>query len=180
MERIEMLIKDVGVHQFGVVSPEDAVFSIEVRKMCEANRCNLYGKSWSCPPAVGTFEECEARLKAFRHMLVFSAKYDLEDSFDFEGMENGMKEFKSVARRVEDAVRGKIGEYLMLANEGCGYCESCTYPDAPCRFPDRAHGSIEAYGIFVNELAKSAGINYINGQNTVTYFGALLYNGDMI
>jgi hypothetical protein len=40
--------------------------------------------------------------------------------------------------------------------------------------------SLEAYGINVSELAKSAGMKYINGQDTVTYFGAVLFsvNGD--
>ena len=176
MENLEAILKDAGVYEFGIVRPEDAVFSQEVRKMCEANRCNGYDKSWVCPPGIGDLCECEARLKAFDRMLVFSAKYDLEDSFDFEGMESGMKHFKTIARRVRESLAEIVGEHLMLSNEGCGICESCTYPDAPCRFPDLAHGSIEAYGIFVNQLAKSAGINYINGQNTVTYFGALLYN----
>ena len=31
------------------------------------------------------------------------------------------------------------------------------------------------YGINVSELAASSGMKYINGQNTVTYFGALLF-----
>ena len=64
----------------------------------------------------------------------------------------------------------------MLSNEGCDLCDKCTYPDAPCRFPNRAHGSLEGYGIFVSEIAKIAGINYINGANTVTYFGAVICN----
>jgi hypothetical protein len=38
--------------------------------------------------------------------------------------------------------------------------------------------SLEAYGINVSELAKAAGMNYINGQNTVTYFGAVLFSLD--
>ena len=176
MEGLDAALKGAGVYEYGIVRPEDAPFSIEVHKMCEANRCGQYGKTWVCPPGIGTLAECEARLKAFERMIVFSVKYDLEDSFDFEGMEAGMKDFKEVSRRVDGAVGAIVGMHLTLSNEGCGLCASCTYPDAPCRFPERSHGSIEAYGIFVNQLAKTAGINYINGQNTVTYFGALLFN----
>jgi hypothetical protein len=36
--------------------------------------------------------------------------------------------------------------------------------------------SLEAYGIFVAKLAEKAGMKYINGVNTVTYFGAVLFN----
>lgn len=176
MQTLEKALKDAGVFQFGIVSPQDAPFSQEVHNMCASNRCQMYGKSWACPPAVGNIDECAARLKAYTHMLVFSAKYDLEDSFDYEGMQAGGADFKAVARRVEAVIKEYHNPYLMLSNEGCGLCDSCTYPDAPCRYPGRAHGSIEAYGIFVGELAKKAGINYINGQNTVTYFGAALYN----
>jgi hypothetical protein len=38
------------------------------------------------------------------------------------------------------------------------------------------HHSIEGYGILVSELAKKAGVNYNNGENTITYFGSLLFN----
>jgi hypothetical protein len=35
--------------------------------------------------------------------------------------------------------------------------------------------SLEAYCINVSALASSADMKYINGQNTVTYFGAVLF-----
>jgi len=44
--------------------------------------------------------------------------------------------------------------------------------------PDRAMPSLEAYGINVSLLAKTSGMKYINGANTVTYFGAVLFNAD--
>ena len=36
--------------------------------------------------------------------------------------------------------------------------------------------SLATYGINVSKLAKAAGMKYINGQNTVTYFGAALFD----
>ena len=113
-------------------------------------------------------------------MLVFSGKFDLESSLDFAGMVSAMKGFKKIAGRLDDEVRPALDDYLILSNEGCGTCEKCTYPDNPCRFPDRVHGSIEGYGIFVNKLAERAGMRYNNGANTITYFGALLYNDTCI
>ena len=35
--------------------------------------------------------------------------------------------------------------------------------------------SLEAYGVNVSELASASGMKYINGQNTVTYFGAVFF-----
>jgi hypothetical protein len=45
----------------------------------------------------------------------------------------------------------------------------------PCRFPEKAISSVEACGIDVMSLSKSAGVRYNNGKNTVTYIGAVLY-----
>ena len=33
----------------------------EVRQMCAADKCHAYNRSWSCPPACGTLEECEEK-----------------------------------------------------------------------------------------------------------------------
>jgi predicted metal-binding protein len=164
-----------GVFEHGLIDPKEVEFTEEVRKYCEDNTCRQYGKTWACPPAVGTVDECRVRAQKYEHMLVFSGKYDLVDSFDWDGMMAGMQDFKRIAHNVEAEIRGDLGDYFMLSNEGCGTCEECTYPDAPCRFPDRVHGSIEGYGIYVTKLAKQVGIHYNNGPNTMTYFGAVLY-----
>ncbi|MDR0362197.1 MAG: DUF2284 domain-containing protein [Planctomycetota bacterium] len=174
---LQPALDSLGVHQHGIVRVEDIVFSEEVRKMCEANTCRKYGVTWACPPAVGTVDECKSRCFRLKNMLVFSGKYDLEDSYDFEAMMEGLASFKAMALRLEEALSPHIGAHFLLANEGCTNCEQCTYPDNPCRFPDKSPGSLEGYGIFVNELAASAGMNYINGANTVTYFGGLLFDG---
>lgn len=112
----------------------------------------------------------------FDAMLVFTGKFTLESSFDFKGMMRSMADFKQIARDVESAVAPYLKDYLVLSNEGCGTCKSCTYPHAPCRSPKKLYHSIEGYGILVSELAKKAGISYNNGQGSVTYFGALLFN----
>ena len=148
----------------------------DVRDMCAVNTCRQYGKTWACPPAIGTVEECRARVQQYEKMLVFSVKCDLEDSFDYEGMVEGGKRFKRICRAIHKAVSQELDDYLLLSNEGCDQCRECTYPGAPCRFPELTHGALEGYGILVSELAGQAGIRYINGANTVTYFGGLAYH----
>ncbi len=61
-----------------------------------------------------------------------------------------------------------------LGCEGCNLCPICTYPDAPCRHPDRAIPSVEACGIHVVEFSRNIGLKYNNGPNTVTYFCIVL------
>jgi predicted metal-binding protein len=175
LEEFKELTARAGLTDCGIVDARSVGFSQEVRKMCEQNTCRMYGKTWACPPAVGTVGECRDRCLRFRRLLVFSGRYPLEDSFDYEGMMAAMADFKVKARALEAWVKPRLSSYLMLANEGCGICGSCTYPGAPCRFPDRMHGSIEAYGIFVSEVAAAAGVEYNNGPDTVTYFGGIFF-----
>ena len=87
-------------------------------------------------------------------------------------MGRGHREFKELCDRLGESLERP---FLLLSNEGCIRCKSCTYPDAPCRFPDKLYPSLEGYGILVTELAKKAGLNYNGGANTVSYFGMLCF-----
>lgn len=108
-------------------------------------------------------------------MLLFTGRFEIEDSFDFEGMIDRMFQFKKMVEQLDQTLKNSLDSYQLLANEGCGRCDGCTWPDAPCRFPDRLYHSIEGYGFQISQLAKQAKIRYNNGQNTITYFGALLF-----
>lgn len=174
-EWLNETIAGIGFHEFGNIDIGALQYDPFVRKICEENGCRCYNTTWACPPATGTLEECRLRCEQFDHMLLLSGKFEIEDSFDFEGMVAGMQQFKLLTDRLEEAVSGRLRAYQILSNEGCGRCKTCTWPDAPCRFPDKLHHSLEGYGFRVNELAVQAGMKYNNGPNTITYFGALLY-----
>ena len=65
-----------------------------------------------------------------------------------------------------------------LLPEEAAFCPRCAKRDElPCRHPDEALSSLETYGVAVSQLAELAGMKYINGVNTVTYFGACFFNG---
>ena len=165
----------LGIHQYAFLKTTDLVFSQGVRSLCEMNSCGQYGKTWACPPGTGTLEECQARVMAFENLFVFTTLHPLEDSYDFEGMMEGKKRHSDLCPAIADLFRQHGKTLLILSAEGCCRCETCTYPDAPCRHPDTLYPSIESYCVEVNRLAKTAGINYINGANTVTYFGCIIY-----
>ncbi len=172
---IQKIILECGFHEAGVIPVDKLTFHEEVREMCKGNQCGCYGTTWACPPATGSLEECRNRVMQYDFMHLFSKAYTLEDFLDVEGMQEGMKEFKKAARILDQKLRGNLERMQILSNESCDRCRVCTYPDEACRFPDDLHHSIEGYGFYVNELAKLAGINYMNGPDTVTYFGAVLY-----
>lgn len=164
-----------GITETGMIETEDLRFYPEIRRICEDNTCRGYGKTWACPPAVGTLEACREKILRFDRMLLFSQKFQLEDSFDFEGMQAGMVQFKQTVDRLADCVKPIVENSLILSNEGCNRCKACTYPDTPCRFPEKLYPSIEGFGFIVSELAGQAGIKYNNGPNTVTFFGAVVF-----
>ncbi len=43
------------------------------------------------------------------------------------------------------------------------------------RYQNRAMSSLEAYSVNVSELAAQCNMRYINGTNTVTYFGSAMF-----
>lgn len=165
----------LGIHQYAFLTTDKISFSPDVRKLCEVNACGLYGKTWACPPGVGPLEECISRIRKYENIFVFTTLHQLEDSFDFEGMMSGRDKHNDLCPTIAKLFSEKYDDILVLAGEGCSKCPTCTYPDAPCRFPDSLHPSIESYGVMVNKLAAVGGINYINGTNTVTYFGCIIY-----
>lgn len=157
------------------ITPNIIPFSDAVVAACRANRCGKYGTCWTCPPGVGELNDLKSKICSFEKGVVFTCKYELEDTFDFEGMTEGASKTADILYKITDELRKDNLNFLALGCEGCRLCQECTYPEAPCRFPDKATPSIEACGISVIELAQKIGVNYNNGPNTVTYFCMILY-----
>lgn len=164
-----------AVHQYAWLCPADVPFSQTVRQMCADNRCGKYGTCWTCPPGIGEWEALRDECHSHDGMaLVLTTKHDLEDSFDFEGMTQAAHTHKQLDSALALAL-GELGlPFVLYSAGGCELCDRCTYPDAPCRFPDRVHKPMEACGIDVVSLARTCGIRYNNGPDTVTYFSMLL------
>ena len=175
-EQIREAVLKTGFTACGAVPRTSLVFHPEIRALCEGNACRSYHTSWACPPAVGTLDECRARVEQYASVMLISHCYTLEDSFDFEGMRRAMHAFKDDMDALRTALSPITDRFFLLSNEGCGRCAHCTYPDAPCRFPDLLCHSIEGYGFIVSELAAAAGMQYYGGADTVTYFGAVLFS----
>ncbi len=164
-----------GATEAGYISVEDLEFNPAIRDICAGNSCGMYGRTWACPPAVGSLDDCRERCSKFNTMMLFSKVFELEDSYDFEGMAQALRDFEITADEVQQALAPEVGECLVLSNEGCGRCASCTFPDNTCRFPDLLHHSIEGYGFNVTRLAKQAGMTYSYGPGSVVFFGAALF-----
>lgn len=147
------------------------------RDMCAANACGVYGKCWMCPPDVGDIDTLMAEIRQYDYALVYQTISPLEDSYDVERMSRARAESHRLAQKIRAAFSDlPIARALHLGAGGCGVCKTCAKrTNEPCHHPDLAMASLEAYGINVSRMAAAAGMKYINGQNTVTYFGAVLF-----
>ena len=169
---------DCGATKAAIVRQEQIVLNAAFRGMCESNRCGAYGKCYMCPPDVGPIEALMDRIRCYEKGLLYQTVSPLEDSFDIEGMGEAKRAFTQVSQRLLDALRPVLAESaLHLSGGGCGLCEKCAKAtDEPCRHPDRALASLESYGMDVYNTTRSTDLKYINGVNTVTYFGMVLYS----
>lgn len=179
-ETVVAEVKDLGAFKAGVIDAKNVETDRSFRDMCASNACGMYGKCYMCPPDVGEIEPLMAKLKNYDYALVYQTVSELEDSYDFEGMIEAKKKTYPIAqalRRVfSDAGVTKV---LHLGAGGCGVCPTCAKQTGePCRFPALAMPSLESYGVNVYALAKAADMKYINGQDTVTYFGAVFFSLD--
>jgi predicted metal-binding protein len=114
-------------------------------------------------------EEQKKKITAYKKAFVFTTKYNLEDSFDYEGMMKAKEIHDSLTRELFE----KFGkEHLVYGAGSCNLCPKCAYPE-PCRHPDKNFSSIEAAGINVTELSQAAKVKYNNGPNTITYFSMI-------
>lgn len=147
------------------------------RAMCETNACGNYGKCWMCPPDAGDIDALMNEAKSYQKALVYQTVGTLEDSYDFEGMMEAARLHNELSRALAKWFATlPFAKKLHLGAGGCHMCGVCAKrTNEPCRHPELAMPSLETYGINVSELAASSGMKYINGQNTVTYFGALLF-----
>ena len=164
----------MGAFRANIIGAEQVVTDTAFREICASNGCGIYGKCWMCPPDIGEIRELMATLRTYSHALVYQKVYPLEDSFDVEGMQTAKKDFTKLIQSVKKAYPDP--SMLHLGVGGCGICETCSKREnKPCRFSDLAVPALEGYGVNVSKLAEAAGMKYINGQNTVTYFGAVFF-----
>jgi len=164
-----------GADSADIINVRDIPFRREFRAACVQNMCGKFGTCWMCPPDIGDIDELIAIAKQYSHMLVFCTIGLLEDSFDIEGMSKCAAEHNRITVKIADKLPEIFDSKLVLGAGACQICETCSRPfNEPCRYPKRAIAPMEAYGIAVSELAASCGMDYTNGQHTVTYFGGIL------
>ncbi|GHT78342.1 hypothetical protein FACS1894104_1400 [Actinomycetota bacterium] len=173
--KLKELIEQSGFDCVGQFSAADLKLLPEVRDMCAADKCHAYNRSWSCPPACGTLEYFEERFTNYQDGLVFQTIGQMQDSLDFEAVQAASILHKERFHNLVEQTLPYKSDLLLLSAGSCSLCESCTYPDAPCRFPDKVYPSMEATGLLVSDVCTAAGVPYYHGPNTIAYSSCVLF-----
>lgn len=141
---------------------------------CAMNHCGKYSKYWTCPPCNdGYYDNIIAR---YNKACVLVNRYTLQDSFDWEGMQNALADNNDKINRAIYQLRDRAIAFDCLKAGCCDLCDECTYPDMPCKNPDMAYPTLESVGIDVMKLSKLTNISYRPSNDTLSYYNIIFYN----
>lgn len=171
---LEGQLAQLPIVQYEFFETSELVFTHRVRQVCESE-CPQYGKSWACPPGVGTVDACRERCLRYPHALLITTMAEVSDIADIPETLSTRAPHEEVTRQVNSLLRQQGVETYVLSTESCALCEECAYPQGPCRFPERMFPCLESHGILITETAERYGIGFQAGGNIVTWFSLLLY-----
>lgn len=177
-EKLVQTVLSCGAAKAEVITREQIVTNRAFWDICEGNGCGRFGKYWNCPPAIGEPEALMAEIDTFSRAVLYQTIGEIEDSFDIEGMGEVGVSHKKTSRRIHDTLPEIMDgtRFLHLSSGGCDLCARCAKEEnKPCRFPNKILKPMEGYCIDVYRTTKGTGLKYINGANTVTYFGIILF-----
>lgn len=171
---LEAQLAELPIAQYEFFRTEELEFSQRIRTVCE-QECPRYGKTWACPPAVGTVDECRRRCLGYPDGLLISTLTEVADLSNMELTLATRPAHEDVTHAVAELLRAQGMEVLGLSTDSCALCAACAYPGAPCRHPERMFPCVESHGVVVTQLAERYGVAYQYGGNIVTWFSLLLY-----
>ena len=172
-EKLEAQLSQLPLFQYAFMKSDELLFTHRVRQICETE-CPRYGTTWACPPAVGTVEECKTRCLSYPDFLMISSVTEVSDIANMEETLATRGDHEALTHQVTELVRQQGCETMTLSTESCALCETCAYPNAPCRHADKMYPCVESHGILVTEIAEKYGMEFFNG-NIVTWFSLIFF-----
>ena len=174
-ELLEQKLSELPLYIYDHVRFEELEFNDRIRWICE-HECPMYGKSWACPPAVGSVKECQRKCLHYENCLLISTIVEVEDITNIEETLATRPEHEEITNQVRDIFREQGVEPYVLSTEACTLCDHCAYLDGqPCRFPEKMHPCVESHGINVVPMLESRGLQFQFGANVVTWISLLFY-----
>ncbi len=174
-EMLEQQLSELPLYIYDFFDPKDLEFSSRIRWICE-NECPMYGKSWACPPGVGTVDCCQKKCMSFENCLLISSIVEVRDIADMEETLATRPDHEALTEQVRALMQEQGVEPFILSTEACTLCERCAILDGqPCRVPEKMHPCVESHGINVVPILESRGLEFQFGANVVTWISLLFF-----
>lgn len=174
-EKFEKHLAELPLYLYAWVKPEDLEFSKRVRWICQHD-CSMYGKSWACPPAVGSVDCCKTKCLSYKNCLMISSMTEVEDIADLEETLSTRVAHEALTDQVGALLRQQNISPFILSTEACALCQRCAYLDGePCRFPEKMHPCVESQGINIIPVLEENGLEFQYGCNIVTWVSLLFF-----
>ena len=174
-ELLEQQLSELPLYIYDFFDPKDLEFSSRIRWICE-NECPMYGKSWACPPGVGSVDCCQKKCMTYENCLLISSIVEVRDIADMEETLATRPDHEALTKEVRELMRAQGVDPYILSTEACTLCESCAILEGkPCRMPEKMHPCVESHGINVVPILESRGLEFQFGANVVTWISRLFF-----
>ena len=105
---LEQNLAELPLLAYGFADPNTVDFAQRVRHICR-QECPMYGKTWACPPAVGSVEECRERCLSYSDCLVVATVTEVRDIANIE---------ETLATRPgHEAITNQVGDLAVYTGE---------------------------------------------------------------
>ena len=174
-ELLEQQLSELPLYIYDFFDPRELEFSSRIRWICE-HECPMYGKSWACPPGVGSVDTCRQVCMAYDHCLLVSSIVEVRDIADMDETLATRPDHEALTEQVRELMKQQGVDPFILSTEACTVCDRCAILDGqPCRFPEKMHPCVESHGINVVDVLERRGLDFQFGANVVTWISLLFY-----
>lgn len=171
---LEQQLTQLPLYQYAFFKPEELPFSERVQQVCRLE-CPMYGKSWSCPPAVGTVAQCRQQCLSYDDALLMVTVQEVLDSSNLTETLKTKPFHTAQVRQVRQLLETQGMDTLCLSGDACDCCRQCAYPEQACRQPDRQMPCLEGYGVVVSDLAQRYGVPFPPENGLVFWYAVILF-----
>ena len=172
---LDMALAQLPLYAVFHIQPEELEFTQRVRWVCE-HECPMCNRTWACPPAVGTVDECRRRCLGYENCLVMATVAEVSDVGNMEETLATRSGHEAVTDEVFRILQSFGAVPYVLSTQACSLCERCAWLDGePCRFPEKMHPCVESHGINLIPTLEKEGIEFFPDRQTVIWFSLLFY-----
>jgi len=176
LEKLEAQLSELPLYIYCYIDPKSLEFSQRIRWICE-HECPMYGKTWACPPGVGSVEHCQSKCLGYNRCLVIGTITDEASPADMDAALATRAGHEALTNEIRQLFREQGVEPYILSTEACSICQRCAIEDGlPCRMPGRMHPCLESHGINIIPTLEEMGLEFQYGGDVITWYSLLFFN----